>query len=81
MEQNELFRPVFFWILHPEAIQSLSLNPKNFGLGIPNPKLKLFVNNRNITERSAPFHSIPFRVLATALSDTVILKILALFSA
>ena len=41
MEQNGLFHPVLFWILRLEAIQYLSLNPKNFNLGIPNPKLKL----------------------------------------
>ena len=51
------FRPVFFRILCPEAIQQLSLNPENFDLGIPNPKSKLFANNWKITERSAPFHS------------------------
>ena len=57
MERNGLFRHVFFRILHPEAIQCLSLNPKNFDLGIPNPKTKLFVNNRKIMERSASFRS------------------------
>ena len=41
-ERNGLFHPVFFRILHPEAIQYLSLNPKNFDLGIRNSKLKLF---------------------------------------
>ena len=42
MEQNRLFCPVLFRILHPEAIQSLSLNPKNFNLVIPNPESELF---------------------------------------
>ena len=42
MERNRVFRPVLFRIFRPEAIQSLSLNPKNFDLGIPNPKSKLF---------------------------------------
>ena len=42
MERNGLFHSVLLWILCPEAIQSLSPNPKNFDLGIPNPKLKLF---------------------------------------
>ena len=34
--------PFFFRILRPEAIQYLSLNPKTFDFGIPNPKSKLF---------------------------------------
>ena len=33
---------VLFQILHREAIQHLSLNPKNSNLGIPDPKWKLF---------------------------------------
>ena len=42
MERNGLFHSILLRILCPEAIQSLSLNPKNFNLGIPDPKLKLF---------------------------------------
>ena len=38
MEQNGPFHIVLFWILRPEAILYLSLNPKNFYLGIPDPK-------------------------------------------
>ena len=41
MEWNGLFRPVLFRIFHPKAIQYVSLNPKNFDLGVPNPKSKL----------------------------------------
>ena len=65
MERNRLFHPVLFRILRPIAIQSLPLIPKNFDLGIPNPKSELFVNNRKITKRSIPFRSIPFQVLVT----------------
>ena len=57
IEWNGLFHSVLFWILCPEAIQSPFLNPKNFNLGVPNPKSKLFVNNRKITECSIPFRS------------------------
>ena len=39
---NGLFHPILLQILCPEAIQYLSLNPKNFDLGIPNPKSNLF---------------------------------------
>ena len=42
MERNGLFHSGLFRILHHEAILYLSLNPKNFDLGIPNSKLKLF---------------------------------------
>ena len=69
--RNGLFHPVLFRILRLEAIQYLSLNPKNLNFGIPNPKSKLFVNNRKFTERSVPFRSIPFRVLVTALKIIV----------
>ena len=44
MELNGLFRSVLFRILRIEAILYLSLDPKNFNLGIPNAKLKLFIN-------------------------------------
>ena len=40
MERN--FHSILFQVLCPEAIQSLSVNLKNFNLGIPNPKSKLF---------------------------------------
>ena len=44
-----LFHSVLFQILHPEAILNLSL-------GIPNPQLKLFVNNHVVVmaEHHAP---------------------------
>ena len=71
MEPNGLFLSVLFRILRLEAILNLSLNPKNFDLGTPNPKSKLFVNNRKITERSVPSHSIPFQVLATVIQVVV----------
>ena len=59
MELNRLFHPVLFQILRYEAIQSLSLNPKNFDLGIPNSKSKLFVNNQKIIDCSVLSHSVP----------------------
>ena len=52
MEQDELFHSVLFCIVRPEAGLYLSLNPKSFDLGIPNPKLKLFVNKQKITDHS-----------------------------
>ena len=55
---------VRFQIICPEAMQYFSLNPKNFYLGIANPKLKLYVNNRKITKRSV-IRPVPFRVLET----------------
>ena len=36
MEQKGQFHSVVFRILRPEAIDYISLNPKNFDLGIPN---------------------------------------------
>ena len=61
MEQNRLFHPVPFWILRPEAIQYLSLNPKIFNVGIPNPKSKLFCQQLENygAIRLILFHSIP----------------------
>ena len=64
MERNRLFYPILFQILRPEAIQYHSLNPKNFDFGIPNPKSRVFVNNRklrSVPSRSVPFRSVPFR--------------------
>ena len=57
LEWNGLFYFVLFRILLPEAILYLSLDPKHFDLGIPNPKSKLFVNSWKITERFVPFRS------------------------
>ena len=51
------FFPRFF-ALKPYCIY-LPLNPKNFDLGIPNPKSKLFVNNRKITKCSVLPISVP----------------------
>ena len=56
--QNRLFRFIHFQILHSEALLYFTLDEK-FSSGIPNPKSKLFGNNRKITECSVPFHSIP----------------------
>ena len=55
--------PFFFRILCPEAILYLSLDPSNFDLGIPNPKLTLPGNQKL---RSILSCSIPFWVLVTA---------------
>ena len=62
--RNGLFHSVLFWILDPEAIRYPSLNPKNFDLGIPNPKSKFFHKQ---TENYRAFYSIPFWVLVIAL--------------
>ena len=66
MERNGLFHSVVFQILRHEAVLYLSPNPKNFDLGIPDPKSKLFANNQNIKERYILSRSILFRVLVTA---------------
>ena len=44
MEQNKQFHCILFQILIPEATLYLSLDPKNFDLGIPDPKPKPFAN-------------------------------------
>ena len=56
--RNGLFHSILFWILHPETIQYLSLDPQKFDLGIPNPKSKLLL----ITGNYEAFCSVPFRV-------------------
>ena len=68
-EQNRLFHFIFYQIVHPKAIQYMSLNPKNFNLGIPNPKFKHFANNRKIKEHFVLFSAIPFRILTTTISN------------
>ena len=66
MKRNELFHSVLFWILRPESILYLFLDPKNFDLGIPNPKSKLFVKKLQLIS----LWSILFWVLVTAVFHT-----------
>ena len=65
MEQNGPFHSVLFWILYPEAILYLSLDPKFFDLGIPNPKSKLFANNKKSME-----NFVQCQVLVTTLKNS-----------
>ena len=72
-ERNGPFHFVLFQILHLEAIQYLSLNPKNFDLGIPNPKSELFLITRklqSVLSRSVPFCPVPFHFSRTAYLST-----------